>query len=89
MEKEKKVNITQLAQWLVGATSNTRGFLLKPNDLKIIYLLLVWEYFSRHHSGGKITTDEQIVIPESELVTMIKLFYDNTHYPYFERIFNM
>ncbi len=85
----KKVNITQLAQWLVAATSKTGGFLLKPNDLKMLYLLLLWKYISQHHLGGKIIKDEQISIPENELIHMIKLFYDNGYYPYFDRIFDM
>ncbi len=86
----KKVNITQLAQWLVTATSKTGGFLLKPKDLRMLYLLLLWEYISRHNPNKrKIIKDEQISIPEGELIRMIKLFYDNTHYLYFDRIFDM
>jgi len=89
----KKVNILQLAQWLTGATCKNKGFLLKPKDLGIIYLLFLWEYLSKHHTDKKVTDsvpeindDSEISIPEQDLVNIVQTFYQKAYYPYFTRL---
>lgn len=92
----RKINIVQLAPWLVAATSKNKNFLLKPKDLQILYTLVLWQYISKHRNGGEplstpeaIENDTEIAIPEDELVRMVQVFYHNTYYPYFNRVSNM
>lgn len=82
------VKINQLAQWLAGATANNKNFLIKPSDLKMLYLLVLWDYASKNEVT-EITTDDQITIAEEDLVRTTQLFYNNTYYPFFSRIFNL
>ena len=92
----RNINIPQLAAWLAVATASNKGFLLKPTDLRILYMIILWDYLSkRHHQGDlsgeipAIANDEQISIPEDELVRMVKLIFHTTFYPYFHRVYNM
>ena len=91
----RSINITQLATWLAQATSGNQGFLLKPNDLKMLYTFVLWNYISSQNPAEvdgevpEITNDADIQIPEVELVRMVKLFFNSTYYPYFNRVFNM
>ena len=96
VQKPRNININQLTQWLVAATSGQQTFLLKPMDLRILYILVLWEFLSRHHCPGDaienfpgITSDKQISISEPELMKMVKLLYNPAYYPYFNRVFNM
>ena len=89
-DPEVKINIHQLAPWITAATSKTKNFLLKPGDLRMLYLLVVWEYISHHHDPKKeITDDSQIAIPEKDLVRLVKLVFNSTFYPYFYKTFTM
>ena len=95
-ETLRNINIVQLAPWLAGATANNNGFLLKPNDLRMLYLLVLWDYISNHHNvnnpTGKvppIENDEQITIPEADLVRMVQLIFHEDYYPCFNRVYNM
>ncbi len=92
----RKVNILQIAPWLAAATVNNKSFLLKPNDLRMLYMFVLWEYLSKHHHPGveidkveAIANDEQISIPEADLVRMVRLVFHNTYYPYLSRVYNM
>nr|QBK87358.1 MAG: hypothetical protein LCMAC201_02680 [Marseillevirus LCMAC201] len=95
---EPTVNILQLTKWLTAATRE--DFLLKPNDLKMMYLLMLWEYLSKHHdtksaviSADKelalIPNDKTIAIPQVELVKMVQLVFHPSYYSNFFKIFNM
>ena len=88
MSGEKLVNINQIAPWLISATNNNKNFLLKHGDLRILYLLVLWDYVSKQKNIVKISKDEQITIRESDLVKMVQLIFDNSYYPYFERVCN-
>lgn len=88
----RRINILQLAPWLTAATANNKGFLLKPNDLRMFYLFVLWDYLSKNKTDDNdidIKSDEQISIPEEDLVRMVKLVFHNTYYPYFNRVYNM
>lgn len=93
--KQKYVNILQLAQWLSIATASNGKFLLKPSDLRLLYVLVLWEYLSNHHPRGDsgeipvIEEDSNISIPEDELVNIVKLVFNGNVYPCFNRIYNM
>jgi hypothetical protein len=89
MSENKKVNILQLASWIVKATSNNKDFILKPNDLKMLYILMLWEYLSKYHNGRKLTCDEQIYLPETDVIKIIQLFYNSENVAYFNHVFNM
>ncbi len=84
------INIRELAAWLTTATSNNKAFLLKPNDLRLLYTLMLWEYLSKHHNKAKAPTDDSdIAIPEEDLVKMIKLVFNDALYPCFHHVINM
>ena len=98
----RNINIIQLAHWLANATANNnKGFILKPNDLRMLYLFVLWDYLSKRHSKKlddptnltdqvpPIENDEQITIPEEDLIRMVQLLFHNTYYPYFNRVYNM
>jgi len=92
-----KINMLQLSSWISKATCSNKGFLLKPNDLRILYMLVLWEYVSKNNSTEKIEItdlmniecDSQIEIPEDELVKLVKLLFHHKYYAYFNKIFNM
>lgn len=94
----RNISILQLASWLAKSTSNNKSFLLKPNDLRILYMFVLWDYISKRHTCNIdididempiIDNDSQITIPEDELVRMVKLLFHNTYYPYFDRVYHM
>lgn len=85
---EKKINIIKLVPWLTNAISNKGQFLLKPNDLKMLYMIVLWEYISKY-KNGVITNDEQIAIPEKNLIKIIELFYNDSNYQYFNKVYSM
>jgi len=92
----KKVNLLQLSTWLTQATGHNKNFLLKPKDLHVIYLIFLWEYLSKYHTAKKVTekvpvikNDEQISIPETDLINIIQTFYQESYYPYFNNLNNI
>jgi len=61
-----------------------------------MYLFVLWEYLSKHHTSGAITNDvpeipndSYIAISEEELVRMVQLVFHTTYYSYFSKVFNM
>ena len=86
----KKINILQLATWLTAATKDNKKFLLKPNDLRMIYLFVLWEHVKmRKPDAGGIVDDREISIPEDQLIEIVKMFFHNENYPFFNRVYNM
>lgn len=85
---DKKICITQLAGWLNTATSNNKKYLLKPNDLKMLYLLFLHEYVSKY-SDKTIDNDNDIQILETDLIKLVQLFYNNNYYQYYNRVFHL
>ena len=85
---EKKISINQLAGWLSTATSNNKKYLLKPSDLKMLYLIFLYEYIT-NNSEKPIENDGEIQLPESRVVKMVQLFYDNNYYQYYNRVFHL
>lgn len=90
----KKINILQLMSWLSAATSQNSSFLMKPNDMKMLYLLFLWEYVSKHHPKNltepvKIEDDKMIALPEAEVINLVQLLFNKTFYNYFNTTFNM
>jgi hypothetical protein len=86
---DKKVNILQLSSWIIKATENNKEFILKPNDLKMLYIIMLWEYLSKHYNGRKLTSDDQILLPEVDVIRLVKLFYNIDNNVYFNHVFNM
>ena len=91
----RTVNILQLVPWLVGATAQSKGFLLKPTDVKILYTLFLWEYMNKYHFPGKIddkteipeiADDSKIALPEAELLRLVQLYFNKSCYQYFGRL---
>jgi len=87
-EEVRNIKITQIASWLANATT-TKKFLLKPNDLRMLYLLVLWDYISKRNADAQITQDHQITIPEPDLVRMVRLVFHECHYPLFCNINSM
>lgn len=82
LSEQNKINIIQLASWLTAATANNKSFLLKPSDLKLLYTLVLWEAV-KNSGVTTITNDEQIAIPEHELVKMVQLIFNKDYYTFF------
>lgn len=48
-DQPKMVNISQVPLWLSTLfAKNASGALVKPSDLKMLYMLVLWEYLSKN-----------------------------------------
>lgn len=88
------IKLTDIATWLTQATAGNDGFMLKPNDLRHIYQLILWNYLDRQVTNPDgdvpdIQGDGQITIDEKDLVRLVKIYYHNSYYPYFTTFNNM
>lgn len=88
-QQEPTVNLAQLAAWLVIATSKTKNFMIRPSDLKNLYLLMLWEYLARHHTSDELQSDESICLPEKEVVAIVHVYYNSKFHPFFNRLQNL
>ena len=96
-EKNPDINILQLARWLSLATSGQKIFLIKPGDLRMLYLLFIWEYISTFSGEDYKSTDNvivpdkdsQISLSEKKPTRLVQLFFHQKYYPLFSRIFTM
>lgn len=86
--EDQKITILQLARWLVNSIDNTK-FLLKPEDLRVLYIITLWEYIKNYHFKGDfantsaIETDREVALTQKELMQIVTLFYDKNYYPNF------
>ena len=96
-EVPREISISQLVQWVASATAKTKDFILKPDDLRTLYLLVVWRHISKLNAdttdiaadAPKIASDSEITIPEDELKKMVQMLFHNTYYPYIHRVTHM
>ena len=92
MDENRKINILQVTEWLASATSSNKGFLLKPNDLRMLYMYVLWNFISKNHIENKplnINNDSQIEICEKDLIRMVKILFNDKYYSYFNKVYNM
>jgi hypothetical protein len=91
---EKRINILQLAQWLTNSVP-AGNFLLKPEDLRILYLIMLWENIKQHRYTGnyenmiELANDKDIYVSEKELLKIINIVYSKKFYPSFINLLHL
>lgn len=88
-EEDRNINVLQVAGWFIAATANNKNFLVKPRDLRILYMLVLWDFISRREKVEKLEKDSDIVIPESRLRKMAELVFGEAYYANFNHLNDM
>ena len=84
---EKKINIHGLALYFSKIAYKNK-FLIKPNDLKILYIIFFWEYISQNFDKN-IKNDNDIILNETNVLKIIKIIFHSKYSEYLENILKL
>ena len=83
-----QISIYDLSLYLSKIAHKNNNFLIKPSDLKILYIIFFWEFISNNNNKD-IESDKDLILNEKQVNNIIKHIFNSKYSKYLENISNL